>query len=83
MDIGNNGERVESCIHRMTAVVGYLVNDGTVPPVVYFHTSGPSIVTLTNQVIYVRCPVCWEKIMLENLPKWTPVSARLLTLLRQ
>lgn len=82
MDNGDIGERVESCIHRMGVTMGYIVNNGQVPPVVFFNASGPCVVTLTNQVLFVRCPACFDKIRTENWPTNSPGPARLLKLLR-
>jgi hypothetical protein len=69
VDNGNNGknfsiagERVEACPHRWRTIAGYLNNDNKLPPVIYCEASGPVILTLTNQVIYVKCPACNAKL---------------------
>lgn len=54
---------IRTCPHRLQAFVDYLVNDPGSPPVIIvdgvFQTS---VLSLTNQVIRVSCPSCFQKI---------------------
>lgn len=54
---------VRTCLHRLNADVQYIQNDGQGPPVIIVDgLKGPSILSLTNQVIRVSCPSCFQKI---------------------
>jgi hypothetical protein len=64
---------VRSCEHRMQAKIGYVKNDRTGPPVLYVeHVPEASIVSLTNQVIRVSCPKCFE--LIRQSAKYSPVQ---------
>lgn len=56
--------QVRTCDHRITAHVEYLRNDPTLPPILYVEGFGhwPALITLTNQIIRVSCPVCFQQI---------------------
>lgn len=57
----DNGNKVDNCEHRREAWAYWLRNDGMGPPVLYLETGGkPVVVTMTNQVIYVKCPICFS-----------------------
>lgn len=56
MDIG---DCVENCPHRLWSKGGWAVNDGMVAPVLFLDAQGPVFVTLTNGVLYVKCPDCY------------------------
>jgi len=59
------GETVESCLHRLGVVVGYLNADNLSAPVLYCHSSEPVVLTLTTKTIFVKCPACFSKLRSE------------------
>lgn len=59
----DNREKTVGCPHRKDARVVYLVNDGMSPPVFLVEgLAGPTIISLTNQIIRCSCLVCFETI---------------------
>jgi hypothetical protein len=71
LGIAGKGVQVRSCEHRERAVVGYVNNDGITPPVIYVeYLEGASVVSLTNQMIRVSCPACFDSI--RQLAKCSP-----------
>lgn len=63
--------RMESCDH-VAGYADWVRNDGHGPPVILleFFRSGPHLVTMTNQVIYVKCPACFEATRQAALSKY-------------
>lgn len=55
---------VKTCVHLIGTVAEYVSNDGMSPPVLYIHAkkSGGFVMSLTNQVIRISCPACFELI---------------------
>jgi len=70
--MNDDGETVESCIHRTGVIVGYLNADNLLPPVIYSHHPGPVVMTLTTRTIFVKCPECYAMLQSER-PKLRPV----------
>jgi len=55
--------RTHCCPHRGVAYVEFINNDGSSPPVIYVDgIHGPSVISLTNQVIRVSCINCFDEI---------------------
>lgn len=57
----DNGDKAKCrcCPHCEIAHVSYVRNDGEGPPVLLIENLPEvSVVTLTNQVIYINCPSC-------------------------
>lgn len=77
METVGNPEKTVGCPHRKNARVVYLANDGMSPPVILtFGLEGTSVVSLTNQVIRVSCPSCFETIR-QSATGWPRGSGRL------
>jgi hypothetical protein len=54
---------VVTCEHRPSAFVSYIRNDGVSAPILWVEEiDRPSVITLTNQVVRVNCPACFEAI---------------------
>jgi len=54
---------VKTCEHRHGACAEWVNNDGNSPPVIILSgMSQVSVLSLTNQVIRVSCPLCFERI---------------------
>jgi hypothetical protein len=60
----DNSTKVVGCEHRMRSYGTWIRNDATQgPPSVLLELSeGVSVVTLTNQTIYVRCTQCYRRL---------------------
>lgn len=55
--------QTRTCMHRLAASVYYVANDGMSPPVLFVQKlEGDCVISLTNQVIRVSCPICFEEI---------------------
>jgi len=64
VDNGNIGKS-EACAHRPGSEAFWVRNDGIGAPVILLSPSavpGESLITLTNQKLYIRCPRCFEAI---------------------
>jgi hypothetical protein len=66
-----NSVETRSCPHRVGVKVFYIVNDAASPPVIYIDQSlpGPSVVSLTNQIIRISCQGCFESIRKAGLQR--------------
>jgi hypothetical protein len=64
MGITGAKNEVRTCDHRIGVHVEYVKNDGEGAPILYLEGFGhwPSLITLTNQVIRVSCPVCFNQL---------------------
>jgi hypothetical protein len=62
--MGKTGITVtDTCPHRIGAFVSYIRNDGVSAPILWIEEiDRPSVITLTNQVVRVNCPACFERI---------------------
>jgi hypothetical protein len=62
--MGKTGITVtDTCEHRIGAFVSYIRNDGLSAPILWIEDiDRPSVITLTNQVVRVNCPACFEHI---------------------
>lgn len=65
VNIGDNVEN-RTCLHRHWVKVSYIANDpGAAPVLAVEGCAELTIISLTNQVIRVSCPYCFEKIRAE------------------
>lgn len=65
MNSVDSGDKIQtrSCPHREKAHVGYVNNDGRSAPVIYVEgCEGPTVISLTNQIIRVSCPTCFSQL---------------------
>lgn len=64
--VDNVASETRCCPHRWANII-YLRNDGELPPVLLVETAkmgqGPMIVSLTNTVIRVACPTCYQALL--------------------
>lgn len=61
----DSGDKIQTrtCEHRRVAVCYWVRNDGKNAPILYVEGClGPSVISLTNQVIRVSCPTCFADI---------------------
>lgn len=53
------------CCQHVWGAAWYVNNDGVSPPVIYLDSiqnrKVPLIITLTNQLIKIQCPACFEE----------------------
>lgn len=63
--------QTRNCPHREGAAAQWVNNDGRSAPVLYVEgCAGPTVVSLTNQVIRISCPSCFAEI--RNRSRLTP-----------
>lgn len=72
MNSGDNFEKnagipeIRECLHRPGVRVFYIANDPGYPPVLFVEgCAEATVVSLTNQVIRVACPYCFNAIRRE------------------
>lgn len=65
-----SGNQTRVCEHRKNAAVWWINNDGITPPIIMVDgVTQSTVISMTNQVIRVSCPACFD---LES--RATPVS---------
>lgn len=66
MNSGNNGNCETKCCPHVWAKADWIANDGQSPPVIALSAVRASdrtfVMTLTNQVIRISCPACFDRI---------------------
>lgn len=75
MGITSERAEVRTCDHRLKADIRWLNNDNMTAPIIT--VSGcydMSIISLTNQVFRVSCPMCFERIT-RAAGIWKPAEA--------